>query len=149
MHFDCFEFSGKVIALAVMHELEIGVAFHRMFLFQLAEKDISIGDVKDAYPSFYNKKAKECFPDDDQIRNDFVNSISEQISFFRKGFDSVFGKSIVQLLSFKGIELEDLNLVLKGNLNLEFISGEITHASDPLMSQFLKVRAYKNFIVLS
>ncbi|XP_021618651.1 E3 ubiquitin-protein ligase UPL5 [Manihot esculenta] len=139
LHFDCFEFSGKVIALAVMHELQIGVAFHRMFLFQLAEKDISIGDVKDAYPSFYNKKAKECFLDDDQIRNDLVNSISEQISFFRKGFDSVFGKSIVQLLSFKGIELEDLNLVLKGKLNLEFISGEITHASDPLMSQFLKI----------
>ncbi|XP_021617773.1 E3 ubiquitin-protein ligase UPL5 isoform X2 [Manihot esculenta] len=118
LHLDCYEFS-------------------------VAGRNISTEDVRDAYPSFYNNKAKEQFPDDDQIRNDFLNSISEQISFFKEGFDSVFAQSIVDLLSFKGIELEDVNLVLKGNLNLEF--GEITHVtqcnneSDPLMSQFLKI----------
>ncbi|XP_021617421.1 E3 ubiquitin-protein ligase UPL5 isoform X2 [Manihot esculenta] len=107
LHFDCFEFSGKVIALALMHEVQ----------------------------------AKHRFHDDDEIRDDFLNSVSEQISFFRKGFDNVFGKSIVELLSYEGIEFEDLNLALKGKLNL----GERTHVnqgnnvSDPLMSQFLKI----------
>ncbi|KAF2293991.1 hypothetical protein GH714_006159 [Hevea brasiliensis] len=101
LHFDCFEFSGKVIALALMHEVQVGVAFHRVFLLQLAGKNISGDDVKDAYPSFYNNKAKE--------------------------------------------HLDDLNLVLKGDLNLGFNSCERTHVnhgnneSEPLMSQFLKI----------
>ncbi|KAJ9174810.1 hypothetical protein P3X46_013415 [Hevea brasiliensis] len=144
LHFDCFEFSGKVIALALMHEVQVGVAFHRVFLLQLAGKNISGDDVKDAYPSFYNNKAKERFADH-QIRDDFIKYISEQIYFFRKGFDSVFGKSIIELLTYRGIDLDDLNLVLKGDLNLGFNSCERTHVnhgnneSEPLMSQFLKI----------
>ncbi|KAJ9174796.1 hypothetical protein P3X46_013401 [Hevea brasiliensis] len=144
LHFDCFEFSGKVIALALMHEVQVGVAFHRVFLLQLAGKNISGDDVKDAYPSFYNNKAKERFADH-QIRDDFIKYISEQIYFFRKGFDSVFGKSIIELLTYWGIDLDDINLVLKGDLNLGFNSCERTHVnhgnneSEPLMSQFLKI----------
>ncbi|KAJ9174797.1 hypothetical protein P3X46_013402 [Hevea brasiliensis] len=101
-------------------------------------------DVKDAYPSFYNNKAKERFADH-QIRDDFIKYISEQIYFFRKGFDSVFGKSIIELLTYWGIDLDDINLVLKGDLNLGFNSCERTHVnhgnneSEPLMSQFLKI----------
>ncbi|KAJ9159079.1 hypothetical protein P3X46_024610 [Hevea brasiliensis] len=146
------EISGMVIALALMHEVKVGVAFHRVFLLQLAGKDISAEDVRDAVPSFY--KAKEPLLDNHQILNEFVKSVSEQISFFTKGFDSVFGKSIIQLLSHGRIELEDLNQVLKGNLNLEFNSGKKRkhdhnesdplmlsqdNESDPLMSQFLKI----------
>ncbi|KAJ9174800.1 hypothetical protein P3X46_013405 [Hevea brasiliensis] len=143
LHFDCFEFSGKVIALALMHEVQVGVAFHRLFLLPLEE--ISVKDLRDANPSFYNNKAKHRFHDDDEILDDFINSMSEQISFFRKGFNSVFGKSIDKLLKYRGIDVEDLNLVLKGDLNLGFNSGERTHVnhdnneSDPLMSQFLKI----------
>ncbi|KAF2294001.1 hypothetical protein GH714_006236 [Hevea brasiliensis] len=127
-----------------MHEVQVGVAFHRVFLLQLAGKNISGDDVKDAYPSFYNNKAKERFADH-QIRDDFIKYISEQIYFFRKGFDSVFGKSIIELLTYWGIDLDDLNLVLKGDLNLGFNSCERTHVnhgnneSEPLMSQFLKI----------
>ncbi|KAJ9174821.1 hypothetical protein P3X46_013426 [Hevea brasiliensis] len=145
LHFDCFEFSGKVIALALMHEVQVGVAFHRLFLLPLAGEEISVKDLRDANPSFYNNKAKHRFHDDDEILDDFINSMSEQISFFRKGFDSVFGKSIDELLKYRGIDVEDLNLVLKGDLNLGFNSGERTHVnhdnneSDPLMSQFLKI----------
>ncbi|KAF2293989.1 hypothetical protein GH714_006120 [Hevea brasiliensis] len=145
LHFDCFEFSGKVIALALMHEVQVGVAFHRLFLLPLAGEEISVKDLRDANPSFYNNKAKHRFHDDDEILDDFINSMSEQISFFRRGFDSVFGKSIDKLLKYRGIDVEDLNLVLKGDLNLGFNSGERTHVnhdnneSDPLMSQFLKI----------
>ncbi|KAF2294004.1 hypothetical protein GH714_006282 [Hevea brasiliensis] len=145
LHFDCFEFSGKVIALALMHEVQVGVAFHRLFLLPLAGEEISVKDLRDANPSLYNNKAKHRFHDDDEILDDFINSMSEQISFFRKGFNSVFGKSIDKLLKYRGIDVEDLNLVLKGDLNLGFNSCERTHVnhgnneSEPLMSQFLKI----------
>ncbi|KAF2320242.1 hypothetical protein GH714_026341 [Hevea brasiliensis] len=156
LHLDYFEISGMVIALALMHEVRVGVAFHRVFLLQVAGKDISAEDVRDAVPSFY--KAKEPLLDNHQILNEFLKSVSEQISFFTKGFDSVFGKSIIQLLSHGRIELEDLNQVLKGNLNLEFNSGKKRkrdhnesdplissqdNESDPLMSQFLKANKQK------
>ncbi|KAF2293994.1 hypothetical protein GH714_006207 [Hevea brasiliensis] len=128
LHFDCFEFSGKVIALALMHEVQVGVAFHRLFLLPLAGEEISVKDLRDANPSFYNNKAKHRFHDDDEILDDFINSMSEQISF-SEGFDSVFGKSIDKLLMYRGIDVEDLNLVLKGDLNLGFNSGERTHVN--------------------
>ncbi|KAF2320275.1 hypothetical protein GH714_026583 [Hevea brasiliensis] len=44
LHLDYFEISGMVIALALMHEVHVGVAFHRVFLLQLAGKDISAED---------------------------------------------------------------------------------------------------------
>ncbi|KAG8645965.1 mitogen-activated protein kinase kinase kinase 19-like isoform X2 [Manihot esculenta] len=138
LHWDCFENCGKAIALALMHEVHVGVALHRVFLLQLAGKDISVEDVRDADPSFYNNKAnKEPFHDDDQIQNEFIKSISEQIRFFKNGFDSVFGKSIFQQLSDNGIEPDDLNLVLKGSIELEFNSDENLDdkQNDPLMPQ--------------
>ncbi|KAF2320277.1 hypothetical protein GH714_026618 [Hevea brasiliensis] len=156
LHLDYFEISGMVIALALMHEVRVGVAFHRVFLLQVAGKDISAEDVRDAVPSFY--KAKEPLLDSHQILNEFLKSVSEQISFFTKGFDSVFGKSIIQLLSHGRIEPEDLNHVLKGNLNLEFNCGKKRkhdhnesdplmlsqdNERDPLMSQFLKANKQK------
>uniref|UniRef100_A0A2C9V5E8 mitogen-activated protein kinase kinase kinase n=1 Tax=Manihot esculenta TaxID=3983 RepID=A0A2C9V5E8_MANES len=138
LHWDCFENCGKAIALALVHEVHVGVALHRVFLLQLAGKYISVEDVRDADPSFYNNKAnKEPFPDDDQIQNEFIKSISEQIRFFKNGFDSVFGKSIFQQLSDNGIEPDDLNLVLKGSIELEFNSDENLDdkQNDPLMPQ--------------
>ncbi|XP_043816648.1 E3 ubiquitin-protein ligase UPL5-like [Manihot esculenta] len=155
-HWDCFEICGKAIALALMHEVHVGVALHRVFLLQLAGKDISVEDVRDADPSFYNNEAyKEPFHDDDQIQNEFIKSIAEKIRFFKKGFDSVFEKSIFQQLSDNGIEPEDLNLVLKGSIELEFNSDENLedkqndalmpqdNESDPLTYRYLKFNLQK------
>ncbi|KAG8645961.1 E3 ubiquitin-protein ligase UPL5 [Manihot esculenta] len=153
LHLDSFEICGMVIALALMHEIHIGIAFHNLFLLQLAGNDISIEEIREACPSFYNKKAKDPSHGDDRIQNEFMESVSEKIHFFRQGFHRVFGKSVQQLLSHRGIELEDLNQVLKGNLNLEFNFGKKrkyeddesdpptsqNNESDPLMYQFLKV----------
>ncbi|KAG8645981.1 hypothetical protein MANES_10G109546v8 [Manihot esculenta] len=153
LHLDSFKISGIVIALALMHEVHIGIAFHHLFLLLLAGNDISMEDIREACPSFCNKKAKEPSHDDNLIRKEFIQSVSEQINFFKQGFHSVFGESINQLLSYRGIELEDLNQVLQGNLNLKFNFGKKrkyednesdpltsqNNESDPLMYQFFKV----------
>ncbi|KAG8646188.1 E3 ubiquitin-protein ligase UPL5 isoform X2 [Manihot esculenta] len=176
-HLDCFKFAGQVIALALMHEIQVGVALGRVFLMQLARKNISLEDVKDADPCFYNR-CKEFINKDDLsalespkvkfgfktgktmklypshgyikslVRHCFVHSISKQVSFFSKGFEMIFKTSISQLLEdFKGLKLEDLNHVLKGNGNAGSNFGKkrksLNHecnGSDPLMSQLQKIR---------
>ncbi|KAF2293993.1 hypothetical protein GH714_006182 [Hevea brasiliensis] len=127
LHFDCFEFSGKVIALALMHEVQVGVAFHRLFLLPLAGEEISVKDLRDANPSFYNNKAKHRFHDDDEILDDFINSMSEQISFFRRGFDSVFGKSIDKLLKLLDFSLEPFSNFIVFTVSVANVLEEILH----------------------
>ncbi|EEF34555.1 mitogen-activated protein kinase kinase kinase 1-like [Ricinus communis] len=51
------------------------------------------------------------------IQSHFVTSIAKQVSLFAQGFDSVSDESILQLLSSTGLELEDLNHMLRGNRN--------------------------------
>ncbi|KAG8645959.1 hypothetical protein MANES_10G112200v8 [Manihot esculenta] len=158
-HLDCISFAGKVIALALMHEMQVGVALDRVFLMQLAGKNISLEDVKDADPCFYNR-CKELINKDDLsalespkvseslLWHCFVRSISKQVSFFSEGFEMIFKTSISQLLEdFEGLELEDINNVLKGKVNAgsnfdkkrKYLKHECNE-SDPLMSQLQKIR---------
>ncbi|OAY39653.1 E3 ubiquitin-protein ligase UPL5 isoform X1 [Manihot esculenta] len=176
-HLDCFNFAGKVIALALKHEIQVGVALDRVFLMQLAGKNISLEDVKNADPCFYNRckefinkddlstlespkvkfgfktgKTMKLYPSkgyfESLVRHCFVRSISKQVSIFSEGFQMIFGTSISQLLEdFKGLELKDLNWVLKGNVNAGSNFGKkgksLNHEcneSDPLMSQLQKIR---------
>ncbi|PHT60009.1 hypothetical protein CQW23_02372 [Capsicum baccatum] len=53
-HLEYFRFSGRMIALALMHDLQIEVVFDRVFFLHLAGKDISLQDIKDADPILYN-----------------------------------------------------------------------------------------------
>ena len=54
MHLEYFSFSGRVIALALMHKVQVGVAFDRVFFLQLAGKYISLEDIRDADPYYYH-----------------------------------------------------------------------------------------------
>ncbi|CAH2071493.1 unnamed protein product [Thlaspi arvense] len=47
LHPDFFEFTGRVIALALMHKVHVEVLFDRAFFLQLAAKDICLEDIKD------------------------------------------------------------------------------------------------------
>ncbi|KDP42519.1 hypothetical protein JCGZ_00316 [Jatropha curcas] len=82
-HYESVEFAGKVIALAVIHKVRIGVALDGVFLSQLANSS-----------SYY------------RCNKDVL------VSFFAQGFASVFGVSFKELLSFKGLQYEDINQVL-------------------------------------
>ncbi|XP_023517605.1 E3 ubiquitin-protein ligase UPL5-like isoform X1 [Cucurbita pepo subsp. pepo] len=54
MHLNYFKFSGRVIALALMHKVQIGIVFDRVFFLQLAGMCISLEDIRDADPYLYN-----------------------------------------------------------------------------------------------
>ncbi|KDP40890.1 hypothetical protein JCGZ_24889 [Jatropha curcas] len=111
-HYEFVEFAGKVIALALIHKVRIGVALDGVFLTQLANSSMSYRSNKDLL-----------------------------VSFFAQGFASIFGVSIKELLSFKGLQHQDINQVLCGprtlsNGTVNKISGERkteVHV-DPLLS---------------
>ncbi|XP_073012841.1 E3 ubiquitin-protein ligase UPL5 [Typha latifolia] len=58
LHLKYFIFSGRVIALALMHKVQVGIAFDRIFFLQLAGKSITLEDVKDADPCLYTSCKK-------------------------------------------------------------------------------------------
>ncbi|OUZ99858.1 HECT [Macleaya cordata] len=81
-HLTYFRLCGRVIALALMHNIQVGIAFDRMFFLQLAEEVISLEDVRYADPCMY----KSCkmilemdvnFMDSDAMGLTFVNEIEE------------------------------------------------------------------------
>ncbi|KAJ4876363.1 E3 ubiquitin-protein ligase UPL5 [Raphanus sativus] len=54
LHLSYFEFTGRVIALALMHKVQVGVLFDRVFFTQLANPEISLEDIKDTDRVMYN-----------------------------------------------------------------------------------------------
>ncbi|WOL19222.1 E3 ubiquitin-protein ligase [Canna indica] len=53
LHLKYFSFSGRVIALALMHKVQVGIVFDRVFFLQLSGKSVSLEDVCDADPVLY------------------------------------------------------------------------------------------------
>ncbi|KAL3326897.1 hypothetical protein AABB24_037549 [Solanum stoloniferum] len=66
LHLNYFCFSGRMIALTLMHKVQIGVVFDRTFFLQLAGKDITLEDVRDVDPPFY-KSCKEILEMDPEM----------------------------------------------------------------------------------
>ncbi|KAK4731145.1 hypothetical protein R3W88_024133 [Solanum pinnatisectum] len=54
LHLEYFVFSGRTIALALLHSIQISIAFDRVFFLQLAGEDISFEDIRDADPYLYS-----------------------------------------------------------------------------------------------
>ncbi|KAK4707282.1 hypothetical protein R3W88_033129 [Solanum pinnatisectum] len=66
-----------MIALALLHRVQISIAFDRVFFLQLAGEDISFEDIRDAHPYLYSgcKKILEMdtkMVDEDILRLTFV-----------------------------------------------------------------------------
>ncbi|KAF8414199.1 hypothetical protein HHK36_002199 [Tetracentron sinense] len=82
LHLDYFGFCGRVIALALMHKVQVGIVFDRVFFLQLAGKVVCLEDVRDADPCLYNscRKILEMdadFMDSDDLGLTFVREIEE------------------------------------------------------------------------
>nr|GMC78634.1 E3 ubiquitin-protein ligase UPL5 [Ipomoea batatas] len=82
LHLEYFNFSGRVIALALMHKIQIGIVFDRVFFLQLAGKEISLEDIRDADPFLYNscKQILEMDPevvDQDVLGLTFIREAEE------------------------------------------------------------------------
>ncbi|KAJ0082940.1 hypothetical protein Patl1_09695 [Pistacia atlantica] len=81
-HLDYFSFSGRIIALALMHKVQVGVVFDRVFFLQLAGNYISLEDIRDADPRLYDscKQILEMdaeFIDSDALGLTFVRDVEE------------------------------------------------------------------------
>eukprot|EP00257_Ricinus_communis_P011527 XP_002532714.2 E3 ubiquitin-protein ligase UPL5 [Ricinus communis] len=82
LHLDYFTFCGRVIALALMHKVQVGIVFDRVFFLQLAGRHISLEDIRDADPCLYTscKQVLEMdanFIDSDALGLTFVREVEE------------------------------------------------------------------------
>ncbi|KAI3795752.1 hypothetical protein L1987_38409 [Smallanthus sonchifolius] len=82
LHLRYFKFAGRVIALALMHKVQVGIMFDRTFFLQLAGMNISLEDIKDADPYFYSscKQILDMDPiivDQDALGLTFVHEVEE------------------------------------------------------------------------
>ncbi|KAF5742119.1 E3 ubiquitin-protein ligase UPL5 [Tripterygium wilfordii] len=99
MHLEYFSFSGRVIALALMHRVQVGIVFDRVFFLQLAGMQLSVEDIREADPLLYNscKQILEMdaeFIDSDGLGLTFVTEVEELGS--RKAVELCLGgKNIV------------------------------------------------------
>lgn len=69
-HLMYFRFCGRVIALALMHRVQVNVAFSTAFFKQLAGRRISWQDTKDADPIFYESCLKVLDMDAEEVDAD-------------------------------------------------------------------------------
>ncbi|PSS24779.1 E3 ubiquitin-protein like [Actinidia chinensis var. chinensis] len=82
LHLEYFSFSGRVIALALMHKVQVGIVFDRVFFLQLAGALVSLEDIRDADPFLY-KSCKEILEmdaemiDSDALGLTFVHEVEE------------------------------------------------------------------------
>ncbi|KAL0363153.1 UNVERIFIED_CONTAM: E3 ubiquitin-protein ligase UPL5 [Sesamum calycinum] len=82
LHLEYFSFSGRVIALALMHKVQVGVVFDRVFFSQLAGHTITLEDIKDADPFLYTSCKQILEMDSEAVDQDalgltFVHEIEE------------------------------------------------------------------------
>ncbi|KAG5410682.1 hypothetical protein IGI04_007001 [Brassica rapa subsp. trilocularis] len=79
LHLDYFEFTGRVIALALMHKVQVGVLFDRVFFLQLTGKKIGLEDIKNTDRIMYDSCKQilemdpECFDSDAGLGLTFVS----------------------------------------------------------------------------
>ncbi|XP_057415534.1 E3 ubiquitin-protein ligase UPL5-like [Lotus japonicus] len=79
LHLEYFGFSGRVIALALMHKVQVGIVLDRVFFLQLAGKHITLEDVKDADPFLYSS-CKQIL----EMDSDFIDSDALGLTFVRE-----------------------------------------------------------------
>ncbi|KAI3909343.1 hypothetical protein MKW92_045741, partial [Papaver armeniacum] len=131
-----FVFAGRVIALALMHKVQVGITFDPVFFYQLAGGVISLDDIQDADPVMYKSCKRILEMDADSVDSDalgltfvrefeefgsrsggahcFVKSIAEKLSYFTRGFGDILCERGLQKIFFRNLELEDLDLMLLG-----------------------------------
>jgi len=82
LHPEYFRFSGRVVALALMHKVQVGIVFDRVFFLQLAGKSVCLEDIQDADPCMYNSCKKLLEMDAEMVDSDalgltFVQEVEE------------------------------------------------------------------------
>lgn len=82
LHLEYFKFAGRVIGLALMHKVQVGIVLDRVFFLQLAGSSISLEDIQDADPHLF-RSCKQIldmdpdFVDSDALGLTFVKEVEE------------------------------------------------------------------------
>lgn len=81
-HLTYFRFCGRVIALALMHRVQVDIVLARIFFMQLTGQSVSWEDVQDADPDLYSSCKKildmdAAFLDSDALGLTFVTEVEE------------------------------------------------------------------------
>ncbi|KAM7263306.1 hypothetical protein ACFE04_000989 [Oxalis oulophora] len=145
MHLDYLNFSGRVIALALMHKVQVGVVFDRIFFLQLAGLPISLPDIKDADPDLYNS-CKQIL----EMDSEFIDSDALGLTFVRE-VEELGSRSMVELcpggknmiVNSKNRE-EYVNLLVQ-NRFVTSISGQVSHFSQGFADILSNLRLQKLF----
>lgn len=115
LHLEYFTFAGRVIALALMHKVQVGIVFDRIFFQQLAGTLPSLEDIRDADPFLYSscKQILEMDPD-------FIDSDALGLTFVRE---------VEELGSRKTVELRTggKNIVVTSKNREEYVNLLIKH----------------------
>uniref|UniRef100_A0A3N7F0K6 HECT-type E3 ubiquitin transferase n=1 Tax=Populus trichocarpa TaxID=3694 RepID=A0A3N7F0K6_POPTR len=125
MHLDYFTFSGRVIALALMHKVQVGIVFDRVFFLQLAGMHISLEDIRDADPCLYSS-CKQIL----QMDPEFIDSDALGLTFVRE-VEELGSIKVVELCpGGKGIVVNSKNREKYVNLLIQH--HFVTSISDPV-----------------
>ena len=92
LHLEYFKFAGRVIALALIRKVQVGIVFDRVFFQQLAGKKVSVEDIRDTDPVFYSSCKRILEMDPDEVDQDAL-----ALTFIVEA-DNFGSKNIVELL---------------------------------------------------
>ncbi|TQD86710.1 hypothetical protein C1H46_027733 [Malus baccata] len=128
LHLEYFTFAGRVIALALMHKVQVGIVFDRVFFQQLAgDTYLSLEDIRDADPFLYNSCKQILEMDAKVIDSDalvltFVREV-EELGFRKTVELCPAGESIVVNSKNRG---EYVNLLIQHRF-VTSISEQVSH----------------------
>ncbi|KNA08264.1 hypothetical protein SOVF_164200 [Spinacia oleracea] len=104
LHLRYFQFSGRVIALALMHKVQVGIVLDRVFFLQLSGRHISMEDIRDADPFIYSS-CKQIL----EMDADFVDSDGLGLTFSTE-VEELGTRKVVELCAGgKGISVNSKN----------------------------------------
>lgn len=115
LHLDYFGFCGRLVALALMHKVQVGVVFDRVFFLQLAGKFVSLEDVRDADPCLY-MSCKRIL----EMDADFLDSDALGLTFVRE-IEELGSRRVVELCQ------GGKNIALNSNNREEYVNLLIQH----------------------
>ncbi|XP_037491163.1 E3 ubiquitin-protein ligase UPL5 [Jatropha curcas] len=162
-HHQCAEFAGKVIALALIYRVRVGVALDLEFLSQQNDQlndsyldsrfdnKILVSRFANGFANVFGVPIKElmCFRGlQVEDINQVLHGPQRPYHSFANGFANVFGVPIKELMCFRGLQVEDINQVLHGPQrpyhSAENTNGKMEREAevDPLLSHYQKVRAF-------
>nr|GFA48332.1 E3 ubiquitin-protein ligase UPL5-like [Tanacetum cinerariifolium] len=82
LHLEYYRFASRMIALALMHNTQVGIVFGRAFFLQLAGINVSLEDIKDVDPYLYSSckqilEMDPCVVDQDVLGLTFTWEVEE------------------------------------------------------------------------